>query len=209
MYQIWKSHNYSAEWCNQHFVHVKSLRKVREVREQLKEIMQTQKIPLISCEQNFDLIRKAICSGYFINSAKIKGIGDYVNLRTGLPCKLHPSSALYSLGYAPDYIVYHELIMTSKEYMHCVTAVDAHWLAELGPMFFSVRQPVGERRLRHEREKAEKEKLQKCLTELEQQSIKNTIVDPDFSSLVGLPSRPTTVHIGSRMASSKISYKRD
>ena len=33
----------------------------------------------------------------------------------------------------------HELIMTTKEYMQCVTAVDGHWLAELGPMFYSVK----------------------------------------------------------------------
>ena len=30
--------------------------------------------------------------------------------------------------------------MTSKEYMQCVTAVDGRWLAELGPMFFSVKE---------------------------------------------------------------------
>ncbi|KAJ1554472.1 DEAH-box RNA helicase prp16 [Cladochytrium tenue] len=42
-------------------------------------------------------------------------------------------------GYTPDYIVYHELVMTRKEYMQCVTAVDGRWLAELGPMFFSVK----------------------------------------------------------------------
>ena len=35
--------------------------------------------------------------------------------------------------------VYHELIMTTKEYMHTATAVDGYWLAELGPMFFSVK----------------------------------------------------------------------
>jgi pre-mRNA-splicing factor ATP-dependent RNA helicase DHX38/PRP16 len=29
--------------------------------------------------------------------------------------------------------------MTSKEYMQCVTAVEPEWLAELGPMFFSVK----------------------------------------------------------------------
>ena len=56
-----------------------------------------------------------------------------------MPCKIHPSSALFALGYAPDYVVYHDLIMTSKEYMHCVTVVDAYWLEEMGPMFFSVR----------------------------------------------------------------------
>lgn len=30
-------------------------------------------------------------------------------------------------------------VMTSKEYMQCVTAVEPEWLAELGPMFFSVK----------------------------------------------------------------------
>jgi pre-mRNA-splicing factor ATP-dependent RNA helicase DHX38/PRP16 len=33
--------------------------------------------------------------------------------------------------------------MTSKEYMQCVTAVDPHWLAEMGPMFFSVKEAYG------------------------------------------------------------------
>lgn len=35
----------------------------------------------------------------------------------GMPSHLHPSSALFGLGYTPDYVVYHELIMTSKEYV--------------------------------------------------------------------------------------------
>ena len=30
----------------------------------------------------------------------------------GIPCHLHPSSSLFGLGYTPDYVVYHELIMT-------------------------------------------------------------------------------------------------
>ena len=30
--------------------------------------------------------------------------------------------------------------MTRKEYMQCVTAVDAYWLADLGPMFFSIKE---------------------------------------------------------------------
>ena len=73
------------------------------------------------------------------NAAKFKSVGEYINCRTGMPCHLHPSSALYGLGYTPDYIVYHELVMTSKEYMQCVTAVEPEWLAERGPMFFSIK----------------------------------------------------------------------
>ena len=39
VYSQWKSHDYSSEWCNKHYVHIKSLRKVREVRSQLKDIL--------------------------------------------------------------------------------------------------------------------------------------------------------------------------
>lgn len=65
-----------------------------------------------------------------------QGLGEYVNLRTGMPCHLHPTSALYGMGYTPDYVIYHELVMTTKEYMQCVTSVDGNWLARVGPMFY-------------------------------------------------------------------------
>jgi pre-mRNA-splicing factor ATP-dependent RNA helicase DHX38/PRP16 len=140
VYKQWKSNNYSSQWCSEHFIHVKALRKVREVRQQLKDIMDQNKMPLISCGSDWDIIRKCICSSYFHQAARLKGIGEYVNLRTGMPCHLHPTSSLYGMGFTPDYVVYHELVMTSKEYMQCVTAVDGRWLAELGPMFFSVKE---------------------------------------------------------------------
>lgn len=116
------------------------MRKVREVRQQLKDIMIQQKVPINSCGTAWDIVRKCICSAYFAHAARLKGIGEYVNLRTGMPCHLHPTSALYGLGTTPEYVVYHELIMTAKEYMQCATAVDGHWLAELGPMFFSIKE---------------------------------------------------------------------
>ncbi|XP_019200353.1 PREDICTED: pre-mRNA-splicing factor ATP-dependent RNA helicase DEAH7 isoform X1 [Ipomoea nil] len=140
VYQQWKANQYRGDWCNDHFLHVKGLRKAREVRSQLLDILKTLKIPLTSCGPDWDIVRKAICSAYFHNSARLKGVGEYVNCRNGMPCHLHPTSALYGLGYTPDYVVYHELILTTKEYMQCVTAVEPQWLAELGPMFFSIKE---------------------------------------------------------------------
>lgn len=73
VYQQWKANGYSAEWCQEHFVHVKAMRKVREVRSQMLDIMQTLKIVNVSCGNNWDQVRKAICSAYFHNAAKQKG----------------------------------------------------------------------------------------------------------------------------------------
>jgi pre-mRNA-splicing factor ATP-dependent RNA helicase DHX38/PRP16 len=140
VFQQWKSHNFSDRWCTEHYLHSKSLRRAKEIRQQLLDIMKFQKITPMSCGTDWDVIRKCICSGYYHQAAKVKGIGEYINLRTSVTVQLHPTSALYGLGYLPDYVVYHELILTSKEYMSTVTAVDPHWLAELGGVFYSVKQ---------------------------------------------------------------------
>jgi pre-mRNA-splicing factor ATP-dependent RNA helicase DHX38/PRP16 len=135
-----KQYKFDAQWCNRHFIHSKGIRKAREVHAQLADLMKQQKLEPKSCGGSWDTVRKSICSAYFYNSSKIKGIGEYINMLSGIPSGLHPSSALFGLGYTPDYVCYHELISTTKEYMSCVTAVEGEWLAELGPMFFSVKE---------------------------------------------------------------------
>lgn len=87
-----------------HFLHPKLLRKAREVRGQLEDIMKQQKIdPNVSVGTDWDIIRyansrsnclssltlticvrKCITAGYFHQAARVKGIGEYVNIRTGV-----------------------------------------------------------------------------------------------------------------------------
>ncbi|BGP46836.1 Pre-mRNA-splicing factor ATP-dependent RNA helicase PRP16 [Rhodotorula kratochvilovae] len=140
VYTQWKSNGYSDSWAARHFLHPKTLRKAREVRTQLLDIMKHQKLDIIPCGTDWDVIRKTICGAYFHQAARVKGIGEFQHLRTGVPMHLHATSSLYGLGHLPDYVVYHELVLTSKEYMSIVTSVDAYWLAELGDKFFSVRE---------------------------------------------------------------------
>lgn len=177
VYQQWKANDYRGDWCNDHFLHVKGLRKAREVRSQLLDILKTLKIPLTSCDPDWDIVRKAICSAYFHNSARLKGVGEYVNCRNGMPCHLHPSSALYGLGYSPDYVVYHELILTAKEYMQCATAVEPQWLAELGPMFFSVKDSDTSM-LEHKK----KQKEEKTAMEEEMESLRKAQAEEERES---------------------------
>jgi pre-mRNA-splicing factor ATP-dependent RNA helicase DHX38/PRP16 len=174
VYQQWKEHQYRGDWCNDHFLHVKGLRKAREVRSQLMDILKTLRIPLTSCGYDWDVVRKAVCSAYFQNSARLKSIGEYVNCRSGMPCHLHPSSALYGMGVTPDYVVYHELILTTKEYMQCATAVEPQWLAELGPMFFSVKDSDTSM-LEHKK----KQKQEKTAMEEEMENLRKVRLEAD------------------------------
>ncbi|KAG1748941.1 uncharacterized protein EDB91DRAFT_1244744 [Suillus paluster] len=111
--------DFRDDWATRQFLHPKLLRKAREVRAQLEDIMKFQKMDIISAGTDFDV---------FHQCARVKGIGKYVNIRTGLPTHLHPTSALCGLGYTPTYVLYHDLILTSKEYMTQVTAIDSMWL---------------------------------------------------------------------------------
>eukprot|EP00913_Durusdinium_trenchii_P024808 g23284.t1 len=143
VYQQWGHNGYSAKW-----------------RGQLEEIMQQQHLQINSIGTDWDQVRKAICAGYFHNASKLRGIGEYVNLRSRIPANLHPTSSLYGLGYTPDYVVYHEVMYTVKEYMQTVTAVDPYWLAELGPMFFSVKESSSDFHAKERQEQEERRKME-------------------------------------------------
>ncbi|SOV18462.1 pre-mRNA-splicing factor ATP-dependent RNA helicase PRP16 [Plasmodium sp. gorilla clade G2] len=136
IYLQWRSHNYSYSWCTKNFIQYKALNKAKEVYSQLIDIIKTLNIKNVSCDNKWELIRKTICSGYFHNAAKLKSFSEYINLRTNVSCHVHPNSSLYNIGYTPDYVIYQEIVFTTKEYMRNVTTVDPEWLCELGPLFF-------------------------------------------------------------------------
>lgn len=140
VYQQWVANGCRDGWCVKHFLHPKALRRAQEIRNQIKDIMASHGLELRSAGYDTEMVRQCICSGYYHQAAKRKGLGEYINLRTSVAVQLHPTSALYNSGDPPDYVVYHELILTSKEYMSVVTAVDAHWLADLGGVFYSVKE---------------------------------------------------------------------
>jgi pre-mRNA-splicing factor ATP-dependent RNA helicase DHX38/PRP16 len=175
VYQQWKEHKYSPAWCNDHFIHYKAMRKVKEIRTQILDIIRKNGMELTTSERDWEVVRKAVCSGYFHHAARLQGIGEYRNMLTGMPCILHPTSALYGMGFTPDYVVYHELVMTSREYMQCVSTIDGAWLADLAPTFFSVKKS---HRTREEKRKAVREELNKVRDELKNEN-PDDFEDPD------------------------------
>ena len=64
---------------------------------------------------------------------------SYRTVRGDLPVYLHPSSFLTSItsrDKLPSFVVFMELLVTTKQYIHNVTTIDGSWLTELCPNFF-------------------------------------------------------------------------
>ena len=124
-------------WCKRHYIHHTRLQKAFEIRKQLVDICKSSGYIISKCENgDWDNVRKAICSSYFHNTAKQKGVNEYYNLHSKVQCFIHPSSAISGQSFIPEYIVYHELVLTSKNYLHGITAVDPLWLSQMAPQFF-------------------------------------------------------------------------
>ncbi|KAI3710655.1 hypothetical protein L2E82_40444 [Cichorium intybus] len=140
VYEAWKAKNFSGPWCFDNFVQSRSLRRAQDVRKQLLSIMDKYKLDVVSAGKNFTKIRKAITAGFFFHAARKDPQEGYRTIVENQPVYIHPSSALFQRQ--PDWVIYHELVMTTKEYMREVTVVDPKWLVELAPRFFKVSDPT-------------------------------------------------------------------
>lgn len=141
VYNAWVASRFSMPWCMDNFIQGRALRRAQDVRKQLVGIMDSYHHDILSCGSNYTRVRRAICSGYFRNAAKRDPQEGYRTLAEGGGnVYLHPSSSLFHRP--PEYVVYHEVVMTSKEYMREVTAIEPKWLVEVAPRFFRTADPA-------------------------------------------------------------------
>jgi ATP-dependent RNA helicase DHX8/PRP22 len=136
VYNSWKTSGYSNPWCSENFIQGRSMKRAKDVRDQLVKIMQRYRHPVVSCGRDTQKVRQALCSGFFRNSARKDPQEGYKTLIEGTPVYLHPSSALF--GKQAEWVIYHTLVLTTKEYMHCTTAIEPKWLVDAAPTFFKV-----------------------------------------------------------------------
>ncbi|CAI2371503.1 unnamed protein product [Moneuplotes crassus] len=134
VYDMWKQQNYSTEWCFDNFIQARGLKRAQDVRKQLISIMERYKLKVTTCRNDHKRLRKAIAAGFFTHAAKKDQQEGYRTVADNQNVYIHPSSSLFNKN--PDCVVYHELVMTSKEYMRDVCCIDAKWLTEVAPKYF-------------------------------------------------------------------------
>ncbi|KAK0414294.1 hypothetical protein QR680_007254 [Steinernema hermaphroditum] len=136
VYNSWKHHHFNQQWCFENFVQFRQMKRAQDIRKQLLGIMDRHKLDVVSCGRDVQRVQKAICSGYFRNAAKRDPQEGYRTLVDGQNVYIHPSSSLFQ--HQPEWVIYHELVMTTKEYMRQVTLVDPKWLVEYAPSFYKM-----------------------------------------------------------------------
>lgn len=143
----WVDSDFSYVWAKENFLQQKSLSRARDVRDQLARLCDRVEVTITSCGAN-DLhpIMKSLVAGFFPNAARLQRGGDsYRTVKNGMTTYIHPSSVLTKTGDSPHrFVMYYELVLTSKEYMRNVMPIPTPaWLNEVAPHYHKMKDLEG------------------------------------------------------------------
>ena len=135
-----EAQNNMKQWCHDHFVSLRALQSADNVRQQLKRIMETHEVELVSVpfedKNYYTNIRRALVAGFFMQVAMKEGSSKtYVTVKDNQNVLLHPSTVLQSES---DWLLYNEFVLTTKNFIRTVTTVKPEWLMVSLLFFFSL-----------------------------------------------------------------------
>lgn len=137
IYNQWANTDFSTNWCYENYIQHRSMRRARDVRDQLVGLMQRVEMEIVSNPSETVNIRKAITAGYFYHIARLSK-GHYRTVKHNQTVIIHPNSSLFEE--LPRWVLYHELVLTTKEYMRQVTEIESKWLREVAPHYYQDRE---------------------------------------------------------------------
>ncbi|CAK8536889.1 unnamed protein product [Lathyrus sativus] len=135
IYNSWKEASYSKQWCYENYIQIRSMKRARDIRDQLAGLLEKVEIELTSNSNDLDAIKKSIASGFFPHTARLQKHGSYRLVKGQQTVHIHPSSGLVEI--LPKLVLYHELALTTKEYMRQITEIKPDWLLEIAPHFYN------------------------------------------------------------------------
>ncbi|XP_072176721.1 pre-mRNA-splicing factor ATP-dependent RNA helicase DHX16-like [Diadema setosum] len=138
VYNQWVETGFSTQWCFENFIQHRSMRRARDVRDQLVGLLERVEIEPTTCGMDNVAIRKAVTAGFFYHTARFGKGGQYKTVKHQQTVMVHPNSSLFEEQ--PRWLIYHELVFTTKEYMRQVIEIENSWLLEVAPHYYKAKE---------------------------------------------------------------------
>lgn len=137
VYHAFKQNQENPQWCYENFLNYRTLKNADDVRNQLVKIMDKFNLKRVSTDFNskdyYLNIRKALVAGFFMQVAHLERSGHYITIKDNQLVNLHPSSVL---DHKPEWALYNEFVLTTKNYIRTVTDVRVEWLIQMAPQYY-------------------------------------------------------------------------
>nr|KAF6308899.1 DEAH-box helicase 40 [Pipistrellus kuhlii] len=134
-----KSSGAPASWCQKHWIHWRCLFSAFRVEAQLRDLVRKLKqqsdFPKETYEgPKHEVLRRCLCAGYFKNVARRSVGRTFCTMDgRGSPVHIHPSSALHEQETKLEWIIFHEVLVTTKVYARIVCPIRYEWVRDLLP----------------------------------------------------------------------------
>ncbi|KRZ12155.1 putative pre-mRNA-splicing factor ATP-dependent RNA helicase DHX15 [Trichinella zimbabwensis] len=139
VYHAFKQNHEDVQWCYDNFINYRNIKNADNVRLQLSRIMDRLGLKRKSTEftsrDYYTNIRKALVSGFFMQVAHLERNGSYLTVKDNQVVQLHPSTVL---DHKPEWVLYNEFVLTSKNYIRTVTDVKPEWLLRIAPDYYDM-----------------------------------------------------------------------
>ncbi|XP_006832437.1 PREDICTED: probable ATP-dependent RNA helicase DHX40 isoform X1 [Chrysochloris asiatica] len=128
-----------ASWCQKHWIHWRCLFSAFRVEAQLRELIRKLKQQSDFPRETFEgpkheVLRRCLCAGYFKNVARRSVGRTFCTMDgRGSPVHIHPSSALHEQETKLEWIIFHEVLVTTKVYARIVCPIRYEWVRDLLP----------------------------------------------------------------------------
>jgi pre-mRNA-splicing factor ATP-dependent RNA helicase DHX15/PRP43 len=138
LFQSYIREGQRSEWCSQNFINPRSMKAASEIRDQLLIKYNKLGLTLLLQEKGrSENIRKCITSGFFMQVANKEKNNFYMTLKEKQIVAIHPST---TFAFRPEWVLYHEYILTSKNYIRTVSVINPLWLLELAPHYYNLNE---------------------------------------------------------------------
>ncbi|KAL3652948.1 hypothetical protein CASFOL_002629 [Castilleja foliolosa] len=139
VYHAYKQNQEDPQWCYENFINHRALKSADNVRQQLARIMARFNLKLCSTDFNsrdyYVNIRKSMLAGYFMQVAHLERTGHYLTVKDNQTVHLHPSNCL---DHKPDWVIYNEYVLTSRNFIRTVTDIRGEWLVDIASHYYDL-----------------------------------------------------------------------
>lgn len=135
VYQAFVTNGCTKEFCGQYCILYRHLKRVVEIRNQLASLLIKQFRFKMVKSNDANTIRRAICAGLFPFAAYLHHSGCYKMIRGDKEVHIHPTSCIYTEK-QPSWIVFNEVIHTTKLFVRDVTVIEQNWLLEFAEHYY-------------------------------------------------------------------------
>lgn len=133
----------NQKWAERRNLNYQSLLNATEISYKLESQLKRCGIKVTSCNGHVGIIQRSMVSGLFSNAAYLHPCGDYKTVRGDEIVHVHPLSVFHEMVERPQFVVFVEIIDTTKTYMRHIMSIEQNWLLEVAPHFYSFQPMIG------------------------------------------------------------------